>query len=608
MARPGYAFSRSQGKWVKWNKREVVNYDNFATPQWALLVAMFRYYPDILEDLVQSDNPAYVNSLLGRVAKRAMARNERTFLYACRGFGKTSDIISERCNRGILYPGEIVGYYAPAENQAAPIASKAFADYKRNYPILADHWDVSSESKESFKMLTVNSSQFTMKVPRGVDTSSLIAEECGQEDATPFDWTNFNQIVMPTNRKVYRINGEPDQKAISLQVCYITSASRKENEAFRVCEQIRNDMRQGEKSFACWIPWEAVVLCGMKPYVYYRNLKRQLTADQFMRECESKCTGSIQDPIIRDSVLQSMRRVKLMEDRHCGDPEAFYILGYDVSSRDVSGNAKTAMSVLKCERQYDTSKWDRYRKSAVYLTESPPPVSAEEHARQIKRRWNDYRCASSKHETLIIIDARQYGQSVIEQLHRDLGDGLPPLATITGEEPYNALEQEGCIRCIYPMQATGTAGRDPNSEMIDYLSREAENGNLRLLTANLNEGMTAYKLKHNITDDSDNVSIQYPYLKTNRLCQQIGNLQRKYTSVGYIEKEISKSIPKDIYSSLLYACRLAQRIEKESLYYENRRHNVWAEEAENFQPNEPGLSNIPIRTRSVKRLGRGAIK
>ena len=281
--------------------------------------------------------------------KRAAARYERTFFYASRGTGKTTNIVSDRCNKGILFPGEVVGYYAPTEKQAAPIASKAFSTYKRNSPLLAAHWSEDSNAMSSFKLSTKNGSMFTMSVPRGVDTSSLIAEECGQED---------------------KVDGVSPLGAVNLQVHYITSASRKENPAFQVCEQIRQEMKNGGSAFAGWVPWQAVVLCRMKSYNYYRNLKRQLTADQFQRECESKCTGSIQNPIIRDSALLDSRTVMLMEDRHCGDKDVFYILGYDVSSRDVSGNALTATAVLKCEKNTnaDLTVWDHYRKSCVYIT------------------------------------------------------------------------------------------------------------------------------------------------------------------------------------------------------------------------------------------------
>lgn len=595
--------SETQNATPKRIERAGVSYDRYATEQWAILISFFRWYPDILEDICAGANCEYENSLMGRVTKRYLARYQTTFTYATRGYGKTTDIVSDKCNKGILFPGEVTGYYAPVEKQAAPLASKAFAGYERNYPILAHHWKVNSDSKEYFKISTPNGSKFIMDIDRGMDTSGVVAEECGQEDKNPFNWDEFNQIVLGTNRKQYYVNGKPDKTHIDFQEHYITSASRKENEAFQVCMKARKEMQDGESAFATFIPWQVPVLCRMKPYGYYKNLKRRLTAEQFMRECESKCTGSSQNPIIRDNVLQAAKRIMVMEDKHCGDPDCNYVIGYDVSSRDIAGNALSAMSVIKYQRQ--GRDVDHYMKSLVYVMDSPPPSSAKEHAYRIKSRWRDY--IKDGKFPYIVIDARQYGQSVVERLHEDMGDGLPPLCTIYHEDPYRALEQPGAIPCIYPLQATGASGRDPNTAMLDYIEREFENGNFLLLTANLVDGMKAYKLKHNITDDNDDVKIQLPYIKTKELGQQISNLQKKYSAGGWTEVEISKSIVKDMWSATLYASRMVQRIEHDELYYLNRNHNAWEEEAESGGLNTLS-SNYVVKTRFPKRLGRGAFK
>ena len=129
MSRQDYTQSRRAGGFVRKPTRAGVDYSQFATKEWALLISFFRWYPDIMEDICVSDRPDYTNSLMGRVTKRYMARYTETFTYASRGYGKTSCIISDKCNKGILWPGEITGYYAPVSVQAAPLASKAFASY-----------------------------------------------------------------------------------------------------------------------------------------------------------------------------------------------------------------------------------------------------------------------------------------------------------------------------------------------------------------------------------------------------------------------------------------------------------------------------------------------
>ena len=594
--------SRSEGM-VKISTTERVDYSKFATPEWEFLISVFRFWPDILEDICEGERAEYSNSLMNRVTKRYMARYRETFTFACRGYGKTSCLISDKCNKGILWPGEITGYYAPAEAQAAPLASKAYAGWERNVPLLAAHWKRISDREDRFAVATINGSRFIMDIDRGIDTSGVVAEECAQEDKNPFNWTDFNQIVLGTNRLDHKANGVSVPSHIDSQIHYISSCSRQENESYSVYKSIRQEMMEGGSAFALSIPWQVPVLCRMKKMSYYQMLRKRLTAEQFDRECNSHCTGSAENPIVRDNVIRESRNLMTMEDKHCGNPEAFYILGYDVSSRDHGGNALSAMSVLKCERQFNTAKWDRYRKSLVYVMDMRPPKTAREHAAILKKRWAEYSIQGST--AFMVVDARSYGQSVIECLHEDLGDGLPPLRTMNNDPDFAGLVRPGAIPCLYAIQAMGNTGRDPNSIMLDYIEREFENGNLRLLTADLAAGVKSYKLKKGIKDDTQDALIQFPYLKTNALCRQIANLQKKYTSTGWVEAEISKYIPKDMWSSLLYANRIAQYLEKDQLYAQNHYESEWEKAAREM---ENATSGFVVRTRANRRQGRLAIK
>lgn len=602
-----YKYNSRAGAFLKNKTRQMVNYEDYATEQWALLIAFFRYYPDYLEDLMESPGAEFHNALIGRVIKRAMCRYAKVFIYGARGLSKTTCVLSAGTNKGITFPGEVIAYYGPAETQMAKIAGEAYKTYAVNYPYLAKHWIVNSASMDSFKISTEDGSSMEIDIDRGRNTHCVIAEECGQEDGRPFDWDTFNSVVRATNRKQHMINGIADKAHCDLAEIYITSASRKDNPAYGKCRKIRQKMADGESAFAMWVPWQVPVLCKMRTYEYYANLRDDLTAEQFMRECESKCTGSVENPIIQDSVLEEAKVVKCMEERHCGDPKAFYVLGYDPSSRDISGNALCGFAAIKCERQYEGAKMDRYKKSLVYVTDSRPPKSAREHATIIKKRWRDYTMAGSM--AFIVIDARQYGQSIVEHLHENLGDGLPPLSTVTHEEPYVAMEQPDAIACIYPLQATGNSGRDPNSTMLDYIEREFENGNLRLLTTNLTEGLHAYKLLHEINDDYNDPGIQHPYVKTRELCTQIRNLQKKYTSTGWVEAPISRRIVHDMWSATLYAARYAQRLEHEILYQQNRTSTAWEKYSKGIEA-KPEIMALPGggRKRSVKRMGRLCVR
>ena len=267
MAESSYRYAN--GHYVRKSGRQGVNYDEFATECWSLIISFFRYYPDLLEDICESENKEFSNSLISRVLKRAMARDEEVFITGARGLGKTTVVVSDKCNKGILWPGEITGYYAPVAVQAAPLASKAFATYKRNTPILADHYTKNNDGKATFKVSTPLGSQFIMDIDRGIDTSGVVAEECAQEDRNPFNWADFNQIVLGTNRLSYKVNGHEDPNHIDSQIHYITSATRRENEAYGVYMNVRKAMQSGENTFALSVPWEdsdAVIFIHREAY------------------------------------------------------------------------------------------------------------------------------------------------------------------------------------------------------------------------------------------------------------------------------------------------------------------------------------------------------
>ena len=140
--------------------------------------------------------------------------------------------------------------------------------------------------------------------------------------------------------------------------------------------------------------------------------------------------------------------------------------------------------------------------------------------------------------------------------------------------------------------------------MLDYLTREFEHGNVGLLITNVHEGTRAYKMAHNIKDDTQDVKIQHPYIKTKELCDQIANLRRKKTGSGWTQEEINKHINKDLWSAMMYAARPIKLDEDAFVASQNRRKSSYQEAAEHL---DSEITYAPVRTRSVRRLGRGAI-
>ena len=340
-------------------------------------------------------------------------------------------------------------------------------------------------------------------------------------------------------------------------------------------------MIHGDSAFVADIPWQVVVLSQMRPYEWAENLMRELTPEERLRELEARYTGADENPVIRDETLTESRTLTVMENRHCGRDDVVYIIGYDVSYEDGAKNAKCAAVVLKCERQKEYLKRNRFLKSVVYVDDWPPPPNSMIQAKKIKDLWYRF-CKEGGDATYLAIDGWQYGKAVIEDIMKELNDGLPPLC-IRRHAAYTEAELPGALPVIYPIKAGGVGVTDQDSEMLRYAELQFEERNVRLLAANINEGVEAYKKFHLIKDDYSDYSIAIPYQKTRELVGQIQNLKKVPSGASMKEVRISKHTQRYSWSACKYALRLAQIIEREEYQSLTQKPSDWEEELARFR-------------------------
>lgn len=567
MAHKKYKYSKLHSTFVKAEVERKIDYDEmelFDDESWGLLVSYWRAFPDKLLDLLEAETPMYTLEIMQRVLIRVYFSYQHSFITASRGFTKSFCLLTAKMLQGILFPGTTFRYAAPTKEQMAEIATEKWKAIKDQYPGLASYWEVISNAKDSFEIRTKHGSTITISAERGSDCNGICAEEVSQEESgKAFDFEKFANAVLPTARVARKVDRENDPYFPQFQKQYITSAGTQQNASYEYRNTTFREMIDGKSSICFDIPWVVAVLSGIRDVEYYDDLRGKQTPEAQLREIESIWTGTSSNPVVRDSTLTESKILSVMEARHCGDRNVRYVIGYDVSYAEGANNAKCATAVLKLIEQKDEYKKDRFLKQLVYVLDSPPPREQMLQARQLKDRWYRYTLEGGK-GTYIAIDAWQYGKGVVECLHKDLGDGLPPLCCVNHEFP--ELEQPGALPVIYAIKATGGYGNgihDNDGEMIRYAELEFEHRNVQLLVANLYDGIRAYKLLHHIKDDSLDTTIAIPYIKTRELCGQIANLIKKVSGSGLSEKRISNSIQRDMWSALKYALRYAQILELE---------------------------------------------
>lgn len=584
MAR-GYRYSKKQGRMVKIETEKGFDYLQSNLTSGAYLISFFRAFPDRFLDLIESPNADFTLELPSRLILRSFAHYRKTMITSSRGLGKTYDVILSCMTDGVLYPGTVIRYYAPSQKQAAELARKAFRQIERNYPPLAELWKVRSETKDAFIIYTDFGSELAIGAIQGGNCHMLVGEEIGQETDPKFDFSDFESKVIPTCRLSRKINQKTDKTFFSPHYKYITNASRRQNPA---CYKYRADTMKkmiyapiGD-GFCADISWEMSVLFGIRDETYVEELKNSMTREDFLRQMCATYTGTAENPMVSDEDLSQSRTLKRMESKHCGDKDCIYIVGHDVSYEDGTNNAKCADVVLKLTRVIDEKsniKRDKYKKDIVFVDNYPPPKDAAKQAERLKNLWLRYTMDGAG-ATYIVIDAWQYGKQVMNELIKPSADNIPLCCYQHLES--RELEQENALPIIYPVKAGGTGTRDPDWDMIRYIRVEFQQGNIRMLTPDVLDGLEQYKRQHGIKDEYADASILQPYYRTNELAEQIQNLMVAPSGKGYKEVRVSKSIQRDSWSALKYAVWFASKLEHTLEVEHARKESAWKEEIQKF--------------------------
>lgn len=592
-----------ESAWVQTKETEKANYDNLGDG-WQFIISFARWFPDFLLDLCRSEDADYELSLIQRIIMRAKARHQYCDIIGCRGLTKSYCSIGEEMVEMTVYPGIKTAYFGPSFRQTAKIASQIYKQIEKDYPVLAEQFTVISDSTDKFEIQTKTArSSLAITAFRGNTVSKVVAEEVAQENPPRFDEDSYKSVVLPAIRHAYMVKGKRDPVYIPFKQHTITSAGRRQNFAYETRCRHYTMMQRGESAFVMDVPFDIPLLSLMRPVSWAESLRTELTPDEWAREMESRCTGGDQNPLIPDNTLTESRCLSVMEEHHCCKDynnqleldDVFYIIGYDVSYADGAINAKCACVVIKCTKQREFLKRDKYLKQVVWVNDWLPKTPMEQ-ATMLKKIWYRYCCEG--HHAYIAIDAWQYGSAVVQALMMDLGDGLDSLCSLN-HTLYTEYELENAIPIIYPVKAGGVGTTDPDADMIRNAEIQFDNHNVELLTSNIQEGIDEYKKLHRIKDDRNDYLIYQPYKKTNELVGQIQNLKKVQNASGTGEKRISNKIQRDSWSALKYGLRLAQILER--TYLSDRRKNTaWEEELKKYQSYDNSLTKYPVSSENSR--------
>lgn len=575
----GKTYSRKLGKWLTKQTEKAFDYEDGDQEGAAFLLSFFRWYPDYYADLIRDKNAKYGLELPQRLMMRIFARYRNTYITGVRGLTKTYILLLTKMIDGVLFPGKNMRYVAPNQKQAASLATQAYHEIEKSYPLLTRMWQLRNDRTDMFRITTIYGSEFTMYATRGSNMDEICCEEAGQEGEDGFPIDDVVTNLYPAVRGERQVNQHKDRVCINEKHTHIGNACSKQNKAYTELRQnCLKDMIHSEdryEGFVADFSWITALLSNIRGINYFKDLKKTLTPEKWLRECCARYIGTGVDPLIPDDVLARSRKLKVMEKEHCEDPSVIYIVSHDVSYVDGQNNAKCADVVLKLTPYEQISKRDKYRKQAVFVDAYPPPKTSYLQAQKLRELWSRY-CADDCQATYLVVDAQAYGTEVVEELMKPSNDGLPNLCCYNHMR-FTEIEQPNALPIIYPLKATTKGGTDADGDMIRYMQQEFTQGNVELLVANALDGIEAYKNEHGIKDDMGDVKIIAPYRMTDELCQQIQNLQTVVSGVSTKEKRKSVSIQRDIHSALKYSLRMAQILEGTLKNEKYKARSSWSE-------------------------------
>lgn len=525
--------------------------------KWQVLCSYFRRYPDRFIDFIQPENARIKLHFYQRVYLRIIFRYRKVFITATRGTSKSFLLNLAFVLLCIMYPNTKLFTTAHGKEQAAKITQECLDDIFDFFPLLLLEVKTYTKSKDYTKLIFYNGSRYDIVQMRDSSRGGRRFGGCIEEVCDPkFDPDILNAVCLPlmaNDRPA--MNGKVDHNEIHKREVYITTASTQQQFAYDKCKEIFGDMVNGTSAFCVGNSYELPCLYNQLDIDFIEEKRESPTFSilDFMREYESIYTGSSSDALVADEKLNKCRTVGLAEWEACDDKRFKYVLSYDVSRNVGDANALSALVVIKIAPRNDGT----YSKEVVNVF-SMEGQHDQWQAKFLKQKVKEFNA------TVLITDANGIGSGVVDFLILDLDDGNPPYKVINDENGnWKKYESDDGIPMVFALKAQNKDTK--NSDMINHFMKTFAKLDVGLLKSphdGIREIEKKQKKKFKDDDSEEQALAELPYILTSNLCEEIMNLKYVIKGNSSEVERISRSIPKDKFSALMYGLYWIQMEEK----------------------------------------------
>ena len=544
------------------NKNQVKDFQSLK-PKWRELCSYFREYPDRFIDFIQSEDAKIKLYFYQRIYLRIIFRFRKVFITATRGTSKSFIQNLAFVLLCIMYPRQKLFCCAPGKEQSAKITQECLDDIFDYFPLLREEVKYYKKDKDYTKLIFYNQSKYDVvqmkDSTRGGRRFGGAIEEIADKK---FDGDMLNSVIIPlmANSRTAMCGGI-DPNEIHKREVYISTASTQQQFAYAKCKEIFDDMMNSGSSFCTGNSYELPCMFNQLDIDFVEEKRESPTYSimDFMREYESIYTGSSSDSLITDEKLNKCRTLSIAEWEHCGDTKVEYVLAYDVSRSSGKENALCALVVIKIIPRGDGT----FQKQIVNIFSMEGQHDTWQ-AKFLKEKVKEFK------PSILVIDANGIGSGVVDQLVLDLNDGNPPYKVVNDiDGQWIKYQLPEAIPMVYALKSQRKETK--NSDMINNIMKVFNKLDIELLKSP-NEGIKELekKNKKKFKIDSEEIAIvEIPYILTNNLCDEIMNLLYKQRGNDSDVEQVSRSIPKDKFSALMYGLFWIYLEEKKNKQYTN---------------------------------------
>lgn len=519
-------------------KRENIDYSPFekVKPHFRAMLSHYREYPDLFLDLVRSPDALFTLTPFQRVYLRVLMRYKKVGIVATRGLSKTYINVLGKYVKSILYPNNHEAIAMPTKNQSAKVTQEKVEEIWRDYPMLKNELRSWSFQKDYVRLEFKNGSTLdTLTVgesSRGLRANGISLEEIVDPR---MDRDTINEVILPILAQPRRTKHGVDENEVSLTQAYVTTASHKQSYAYEKFKEIHDEMVAGKPSVLLITSYEMGVRFGTLRLEEVQDKLESATYSplSFDREMRSIFTGSSEDSLVSSEDINDARILETPEHKASKTKDgSFYVLSYDVARSEGSQNAQSSLVVIKATPRGDGS----YVRHIVNLY-TMEGTHFKNQAVFLKQKVEEFKAS------MLVVDSNGLGAGVVDYLVTEI-DENPPYS-VTNDDRYNSYKTPDSIPMLFLVsaQAKGTK----NADIVNRFMTSVKIGDIKLLKSEaVARGLTNEK------DGAKLANFLLPFVQTDRLIDEVMNLEYVQKGNTTSVRQVSNAIEKDRYSALAY--------------------------------------------------------